>query len=65
MCSNPIDLISVKSEMRPNSLIFYNKKIYNTEVFMTTPNGLEWIFNTETEKYEKMRPDYVSELNLL
>lgn len=32
---------------------------------MTTPNGLEWIFNTETEKYEKMRPGYISELNLL
>jgi len=25
-------------------------------------NGLEWTFNTEAEKYEKMRPEYVSEL---
>lgn len=24
--------------------------------------GLEWTFNTEAEKYEKMRPGYVSEL---
>lgn len=29
---------------------------------MTTLKGLEWTFNTEAEKYEKMRPDYVSEL---
>ncbi|WP_349948551.1 methyltransferase domain-containing protein [Lacrimispora sp. BS-2] len=24
--------------------------------------GLEWTFNTEAEKYEKMRPEYVPEL---
>jgi len=30
--------------------------------FMTVIKGLEWTFNTEAEKYEKMRPGYVPEL---
>lgn len=29
---------------------------------MSIIKGLEWTFNTEAEKYEKMRPGYVSEL---
>lgn len=29
---------------------------------MAVIKGLEWTFNTEAEKYEKMRPGYVSEL---
>ncbi len=29
---------------------------------MSITKGLEWTFNTEAEKYEKMRPGYVSEL---
>ncbi len=29
---------------------------------MPVIKGLEWTFNTEAEKYEKMRPGYVSEL---
>lgn len=29
---------------------------------MSTIKGLEWTFNTEAEKYEKIRPGYVSEL---
>lgn len=29
---------------------------------MPVTKGLEWTFNTEAEKYEKMRPGYVSEL---
>ncbi|WMJ22679.1 class I SAM-dependent methyltransferase [Paludicola sp. MB14-C6] len=29
---------------------------------MTILKGLEWTFNTQAEKYEKMRPGYVSEL---
>lgn len=29
---------------------------------MPVINGLEWTFNTEAEKYEKMRPGYVPEL---
>jgi SAM-dependent methyltransferase len=29
---------------------------------MSINKGLEWTFNTEAEKYEKMRPGYVSEL---
>lgn len=29
---------------------------------MPITKGLEWTFNTEAEKYEKMRPGYVSEL---
>jgi len=30
--------------------------------FMPVIKGLEWTFNTEAEKYEKMRPGYVPEL---
>ncbi|GLB31722.1 hypothetical protein LAD12857_36450 [Lacrimispora amygdalina] len=29
---------------------------------MSVIHGLEWTFNTEAEKYEKMRPGYVPEL---
>lgn len=29
---------------------------------MSIIKGLEWTFNTEAEKYEKMRPGYISEL---
>jgi ubiquinone/menaquinone biosynthesis C-methylase UbiE len=31
-------------------------------IFMAIIKGLEWTFNTEAEKYEKMRPGYVYEL---
>ncbi|WP_313577473.1 hypothetical protein [Lacrimispora sp.] len=29
---------------------------------MPVIKGLEWTFNTEAEKYEKMRPGYVPEI---
>ncbi len=29
---------------------------------MPVNKGLEWTFNTEAEKYEKMRPGYIREL---
>lgn len=29
---------------------------------MPFTNGLEWTFNTQAERYEKMRPGYVPEL---
>lgn len=29
---------------------------------MSVIKGLEWTFNTQAEKYEKMRPGYVAEL---
>ncbi|MDR1505343.1 MAG: class I SAM-dependent methyltransferase [Prevotella sp.] len=38
------------------------KSIYVTGGFMPIIKGLEWTFNTEAEKYEKMRPEYVPEL---
>lgn len=36
--------------------------IYYGGGIMSIIKGLEWTFNTEAEKYEKMRPGYVSEL---